>query len=400
MHNGFLYGNLGDGGYQATHRGLPYQGQLAKRVTPNFEKKEGDRFGGFVPASYLPSIRLEPVNYDFFVISAGSPCALDSKGYAVPAGYSILLSKGKNQGPQYSSYDVNAGVANALGAPVQVGEYVVNAMIDAGLSVGKCLGVASYDVFMQLNSDPHNPATYKYHNYNRQNSFSILTKYLLEFPIEPFKRTECKMEFTATEDKTTLDLGSNTVLPKSVKMTVNKDRFVAFTFAKGAGAAGVDQLQALTIKSGDMVVVEFVKEENFYKAPFEGMATWRGEAKPNALVTFNEDSKFCIFEEPVIEGADVAELKASVQEALNKNYNVIGIVTMVDKEFPKQMLDLVTTAFDPRLYTPIVNPETGKIVDDKGLDRMPGSATDGVPHMIQYAGGGLDTGVVTFKLKL
>lgn len=315
LETGYLDGQLGSGGYSATHRGVPrYVGQ---RTTPNFEKKEGERFGPFVPAAYLPSIRRESINFDQFVIAAGAPCAVDSNGYAVPAGLKKALALGAGNGPQYTSEDVLAGVKNAAGAPVTAGMYVVNSMISAGISVGAVIGVASYDVYMQLNSDPHNPGTYESHNYNRQNSFAILTNYLLEYPT--------------------------------------------------VGASG---------------------------PKFPGMATWKGAAKPGDLVTFDIDNHFVAFAAPQLTSFD------EVEAALKSREDIIGVVTAIESQWPKQLLDQVKTAYDPRLYSPVVSPDTGVFTDGSGLDQMPGSATDGVPHAIQYAGGNLNTAVVTFKLKL
>jgi hypothetical protein len=315
LETGYLTGQLGAGGYTATHRGMPRH--VGERMTPNFEKKEGLRFGPFVPAPYLPSIRLEPMNWDQFVIAAGAPVATDSNGFAVPAGLKIALRLGAGNGPQYTQADVVAGVKNAAGAAVTVGMYVVDSMIAQSITVGHMVGVASYDVFQQLNSDPHNPGTYKFHNYNRQNSVALLTNYLLEFPT--------------------------------------------------VGAGGVK---------------------------FPGMTTWVGAAKPGDLVTYNINSKFVKFSPAQLTSFDEVEVE------LEKRAEVVGIVTAVEKQWPKQLLDQVQTAFDPRLYSPVVNPENGQFTDGAGLDQMPGSATDGVPHLIQYAGGDLNTAVVTFKLKL
>lgn len=398
-YDGHLYGQLGDGGYRATHRGAPRH--VATRTTPNFEKKEGDRFGPFRPAAYLPSLRLEPLNHDHFVITAGSPCAVDSAGRAVPAGYRLVLAAGAGQGPQYTSEDVISGVKNANGDFAVAGDYVVDGMIAAGLSIGRCIGVASYDVFRNLNTDVHNPATYQRHNYNRQNSFSILTHYLLEFPVEPFKRTQVTQSLTAAGAETELDLQSDAVLAGTVALTINKDRVLDFTFNDGAGAGGVDQISyPAALTAGDEVVVTYLFEETFYAAPFDGMATWRGAATADALVTFDADSKWKVYSENVLDDTSATTLKDTVDARFDEEKNIVGIITSIDTAYPKQLLDQVKTAYDDRLYSPIISPETGVFTDGSGLDKMPGSATDGVPHAIQYAGGDLQTGVVTFKLRL
>ena len=396
INDGFLTGQLGTGGYNATHRGMPRH--VAQRVTPNFEKKEGQRFGPFVPAPFLPSLRLEVLNWDHFVITAGSPVATLDNGYLVPAGYKHIVAAGKNQGPVYKEEDVIAGVKNALGAPAVIGEYVVNSIIDAGLTVGQCIGVASYDIFMQLNGDPHNPATYKFHNYNRQNSAAVLTNYLLEFPVEPLKRTAHVKKFTAGSAASVVALDHGSVVPESVHVVVNNGRVEGFTFSNASGSAN-DQL-GLAVAAGDQVVITYLFEETFYQTPYAGMTTWRGAAVPGALVTFNADSKFVMYTPGEVDDSDLASVKASVEAAIKKEREVVGVITEVDAKWPKQLLNFVKTPFDPRLYSGIINPQTGMFTDGSGLDRMPGSATDGVPHAIHYAGGDLKTGMVTFKLKL
>jgi hypothetical protein len=394
MNDGYLYGALGDGGYQATHRGTPRH--VGTRTTPNFEKKEGDRFGLFQAAPYLPSVRLEELNYDHFVITAGSPCAVDSDGWAVPAGYRLILAAGAGQGPQYAQVDVIAGVKNANGVLVTAGDFVVDGIIAKSASFGRCIGVASYDVFQNLNGDVHNPATYQRHNYNRQNGFSILTHYLLEFPIEPLKRSAATVALTAAGGEVELDLGHNTVLSHHVKVTINKDRVEDFVFVNGTP----DKITFAALTAADEVVVTYLFEEAFYQAPFAGMATWKGAASAEGLVTFDADSKWKMYADTALDATDVNTLAASVDVRFDEQLDIVGIVSDVDVSFPKQLLDQVKTAYDTRLYSEIINPETGEFTDGSGLDKMPGSATDGVPHAIQYAGGDVKTGVVTFKLKL
>lgn len=402
MYNdGYYYGDhLGAGGYQPTHRGGQPHFKRFNKVTPNFEHKEGLRHGPFLPAPYLPGIRLEELNYDWYVIAAGAPVVLLDDGFAAPAGYKKLLEAGvTGVGPQYQEGDVINGVLNAQGQPVTAGEYVVDSMIAAGRTSGKVIGVAQYDVYRQLNSDPHNPGTYKEHNYNRQNGVAVLTTYVLEFPIEPLKRTAHKLEHEAAGVETTLDLAHDGVLSHHIAVTVNKDRVMDFTLAAGAGAGGVDQLQGLALEAGDKVVVNYVFEEDFYKTPFAGMTTWRGDVKMSDLVTFDENSKFVKFTPTAIGDTSLADESANIAKAIKEQEDVLGHITAVDYKFPKQMLDKVRSAYDDRLYGPIINPETGE-PEFSGLDKLPGSANGGVPHMIHYAGGDTKTGIVRFHLHL
>lgn len=396
LNDGYYYGDMGAGGYEATHRGGQPRYKQFHRVTPNFEHKEGLRHGPFLPAPYLPGIRLDEVFHDWYVIAAGSPVVLLDDGFIVPAGMKKLIAAGATGvGPQYSQADVVSGVRNASGAAVAAGEYVIDSILAEGLGAGRVIGVASYDVFRQLNSDPHNPGSYEQHNYNRQNGVAVLTSYVLEFPIEPLKRTEVEMKVTAADGQTTLDLGHENVLEHHIAVTVNKDRLVDFTLNAGAGADGVDQLAHPALSAGDEVVVKYIYEEDFYQAPFAGLQTVRGDVKVSDLITFDENSKFVKFSASTIDEADAATIKAAIEE----REDILGHVTAVDYKFPKQMLDKVKSAYDERLYSPIINPETGE-KEFSGLDKTQGSATDGVPHMIQYAGGDLKTGIVRFHLHL
>ena len=122
MYDGYLTGSLGDGGYSAPHRGMPRI--QPERMTPNFELKEDQRFGLFIPAPYLPSLRVDTLHYDAFVITAGMPVCLDSNGYVVPAGYKLMTA---DNSPVYSQYDVENNVRLPDGTPVVAGAKVFDA---------------------------------------------------------------------------------------------------------------------------------------------------------------------------------------------------------------------------------------------------------------------------------
>ncbi len=389
------------GGYKATHKGNQ---DLSSPWTPNFEINEGQRFGLNYPAAYLPLERYEPTFQDWKVIGAGKPVALDSNGAMVPAGYKLLVALGAGNGPQYTQTDVDQGVLKADGSAAAVGDYVIDTVISEGITVGRCAGVASYDAYQLSGSDPTNPATYKYHNYNRQTGVAILTDYYLEFPVEPFERVEHSMtEVIAGADQGSFDLAHNTVLDYTIKVKINGRRDVDFTFAAGAGAGGVDQIDWNSgttddyLKIGDQIEVSYLYETAAYNAPFAGIATWRGSVKPGDLVTFDETSSWVSYSPGAVGDTSAGDESASIEAAIDKTLDVVGTVYLVDAEFPKQFLDRVKTAYDDRLTGPIVDGRTGQV---SRLDRMPGSATDGMPHNIFYAGGDKFTGIVRFNLNI
>ena len=387
-------GQFPQGGYRATHKGNK---DLSSPWTPNFEISEGMRFGLNFPAAYLPLERFEPTFQDWKVIGAGKPVALDSNGYMVPAGYRLLIKKtletGTSQGPKYTSVDEQQGVVKADGTLAHDGEYVVDAMISAGITVGRCAGVASYDAYQLSGEDPTNPATYKYHNYNRQTGVAILTDYYLEYPVEPFERIAHKMSLTVAADGSAVALAHDTVLDYTVKVKINGRRDVDFTFVNASpDSLDWSALASDYLKAGDKVEIEYLYENTgVYNAPFKGIATWRGGAKPGDLVTIDENSCFVAY----VPGTAATE--AEILESIDKTLDVLGTVYLVDTNFPKQFLDRVKTAYDDRLQGSVVDGRTGEI---SKLDRMPGSATDGMPHNIFYAGGDKFSGIVRFNLNI
>jgi hypothetical protein len=390
--------NFPIGGYQAVHKG---RSDLYGHVTPNFEIKEGMRFGQFYPAAYLPISRYEPVFQDRIVMGAGKPVALDSNGALVPAGLRLALALGAGNGPQYSADDVAMGVTNAEGNAAVAGAYVVDSMIAAGLSVGACLGVASYDVYMLSGADPTNPGTYKFHNYNRQTGVAVLTDYLLEFPIEPFERIDIVQEEAIAADANSIDLGHATVVEHSIEVRINGERDVDFSFGDGAGAGGVDQITWVAadhLKAGDSVEIKYYYEDTGnYNAPFKGIASFRGSVKPGDYVTFDENSAWVAYSPAAIANTDTVDAGADIMAAIAQTLDIVGQVTLVDYNFPKQFLDRVKTAHDDRLQGPIKDGRTGEI---SKLDKMPGSATDGAPHNVHYAGGDVKSGIVQFNMNI
>ena len=231
----YFSGNFPVGGYQPTHKGIT---KYSQPWTPNYEISEGMRFGLNYPAPYLPLARYEANNEDYIVIGSHTPVALDSNSYMVPAGFRLLLAKkaaspASSFGPVYSSLDEQHGIVKADGNRAVAGDYVIDAMYAAGLSVGRCGGVASYDAYALAGSDPTNPATYRFHNYNRQTGVAILTKYYLEYPVEPLKRTAAIKEEEITVATSSFALDHDTVVPHSIEVRINGRKDVEWSFVDG-----------------------------------------------------------------------------------------------------------------------------------------------------------------------
>jgi hypothetical protein len=344
--------------------------------------------------------RDEAVFRDYIVISAGKPVALDSNGYMVPAGFKKLLALGAGNGPQYTQLDVDLGVLNAQGNLPTAGDYVIDSMLAAGITVGRCAGIASYNAYWLSGSDPTNPATYKFHNYNRQTGVAILTDYYLEYPVEPLKRITHTINTTiAGADQGDFDLAHNTVLDYTIKVKINGRRDVEFTFVDGTPDS-IDWNSATTndyLKIGDIVEVEYIYEDTIFDAPLTGIATWRGAVKPGDYVTIDQNSAFVAYTPGTIGDTSAGNEAANIAAAIDGALDIIGQVYLVDTNFPKQFLDRVKTAYDDRLQGSVVDGKTGEL---RTLDRMPGSANDGLPHNIWLAGGDKFTGIVRFNLNI
>lgn len=102
----------------------------------------------------------------------------------------------------------------------------------------------------------------------------------------------------------------------------------------------------------------------YLAAPFAGMGSAIGNLKPGEFVSYDAHSNF------VSIGYDFGAVDAA---------QVMGQVLEVDFAFPKDYLDMVRTRYE----------EFGE------LEKMPGTATGGLPDVLTYSGG---TGLVTINL--
>ena len=127
------------------------------------------------------------------------------------------------------------------------------------------------------------------------------------------------------------------------------------------------------------------------------MATWKGAAVPGDKVTYDADSNWVAYAPGTIGDTSAGDESANIAAEIAAVLEVVGQVTKVHTNYPKQLLDHVKSAFDDRLTGKIVDGETGL---DLPLNKLPGSATDGLPQNIFFAGGDGDTGMVRFNLNV
>lgn len=371
--DGFYNGGFPVGGYTPVHKGVGgYQEQM---WTPNFEVMEGMRFGQFYPAPYLPEIRFDQVFKDSVVIPAGCPVALDQNGYLVPAGYKAgtPIAVGTPDETVYSKKDLDFfarfGIKNAAGTVAPVA-----GSAKAGVTAGYVIGVASYDVFRIAGKDPQDPGTFFFHNYQRQSGVAVLTDYLLEFPIEPFKRKAATIKEAGDGLKDTFDLMDGTDAA-SIWVKLNGAPSYSGSSWTFDASGSPDYIKFKTAPAAG-VKIEIYFEHTLtladgYNSLFKGMTTFRGAVGTGDLITFDGNSKFVKAVTPVVDPDLV--------------FQILGKVTLVDKKnWPKQLLDKVRTAIDPRFSFPIINPENLDGISK--LDQQAGSATQGVNNQMWLAG--------------
>jgi hypothetical protein len=213
--------------YTPTHKRYSDWGN----VTPQFEVSEGIRPAqAFLPAPYLPIVRYNEYYREYFVISAGTPVALDSNGFLIPAGLAAQFLTAYLSGSntldmttadytKYTASDVTAGVKNALGTAVVANEPVIASWFGYTDSANwddvdttatpvltafyPAVGFATYDYWMTsfvwapsaataagvtaearalLNSEL-SPYKYRYHNYALQGIVGITTRAFVEVPV-------------------------------------------------------------------------------------------------------------------------------------------------------------------------------------------------------------------------
>lgn len=219
--------------YTPTHKRFDDWG----KVTPQVEISEGIRPAqAYLPAPYLPTVRYNEHYRDYFVISAGTPVALDSNGFVIPAGLAlqfqnITKSTGVNLATTaglttYSATDVTLGIKNALGETCEAGEPVIAAMLgisNAGgedwtsedtrldddtnvvLALTPAIGFATADMWLLSSYGSWSPSAatlagaaaealafyaaesspylMKYHNYELQGPVGITTRAYIEVPV-------------------------------------------------------------------------------------------------------------------------------------------------------------------------------------------------------------------------
>jgi len=324
-------------------------------TTPNIEKSEGVRPAQhFVAAPYLPLVRLDAKLGDYVTISYGKVIAADLKNnHIVPAGlikdleYALAFSwdvdgdatsllaqaivDTANYGNVYTATDVAEGILNWAGDAVTAGEPVVVSMLKSGAIDYKTADPATAVAVVGATAGFSSPLGMAPYNVWRQN---------------------------------------------------------------GAGFAGNPTNYNYTnwnLQQGVSVLTRYFIElpvtTTSSQAVFPGLTVFETSSNPQPgdLVTFNKNSNWTImsplaastFAAAAAGDPTDAEVKAEsdvLRSAINdRAENVLGKIYFVDTDLPKDYLEYVRT------YTASVPSTTA-------LDKVPGSATNGLPDNVAYAG--------------
>lgn len=305
------------------------------------------------PAPYLP-LKLHNERHDeYYVMLTGKVMALDSFGFAVPAGLALQREAAVAAGDgaawpasceRYDATDVANGVINAQGDAAQDGEPVVHAM----------LSTAAYDSgddTVDLNNAPATAITVGNH-------IGVVPQSLLRAGSDVMSRAASDTQPAAT--------GSAALVPYDPTQLRN----LAWELQNRTTALVADECLLLPVVADRSALL------------LEGQTVAIGAMADFGLgdyVTYNENSDLVpatasasAFSNivPDMSGADGADATAVSAAILSHSARIVGQVVRKNERFPSSYLDKVKTRWE------------SSIPGFNDIDRMPGSATGGYPwHM-------------------
>jgi hypothetical protein len=335
--------------YTGNHKTWDHVGNL----TPNIEISEGIRPAEELhPADYLKLVRFDKFSEDYYVVSAGKVVALDNDGNVVPAGLAL-------QAAAYKTAWDDEGGANQ-GANRTAARTAVDALTGytAGASVYDATDVDPVASGVAVKTDTGNDV--ESGDYIVENFFTaVFTGAVVKRVIDMV---------TADEDDAEGDL--------TQVITISAPIGIApYNYFRWAGGDGVNpanythhnynRQHQVAVLCDYYIELPRIDDKSLIKFPQLSCVYDSGLALlPGDFLTFDASSD--MVEWAGTEGFD----------------EVIGQVWKVDVGFPKDYLDRVRTAYEG--------------LGD--LDKMPGTATSGLPDNISYAGGTAAKGVVRINL--
>lgn len=429
-------------------------------ITPNFELSESIRpWGEFKPAAWLPVGRFDKQFEEYFVVSAGKVVAFDREGRLVPAGLKKVFDVATGGTVlTYTATDVTEGVidlttgATVASATSYTVDQVTTALRERGLIgpgefakhfISDPVGAAPFNYYKWCGGDGDNPRDLIRHNVAFQKVCSILCDYVVEVPLVPTVSTTETMSGAMHDTEITYgtrNWKSATALNATVRyqdLVAVGDNVVGFVLdhfpvAKNTRITPItDSASGLVTEVGSIaelssagqfyidyeVGVLFLYESggNAIPTPFTTSTTITyyhydgspatvstyasalGDLKPGDFVTYDSNSNYVkatldigTASDPGALGPYTADpdygsgtdtaISLQVESAvLGYTNGIVGQVLQV-LVHPRSLMDRVQT-LDPNLGV---------------VDRMPGSATQGMPDTITFAGGSNKT--VTINL--
>lgn len=429
-------------------------------VTPNLEYCESHRpHGEFKPAAWLPVVRFDKHFEEWFVISTGKVVAFDREGRVVPAGLKKVFNVATGGTVlTYAQDDVDEGVTDlTTGAAVTAAtSYTVDQVTDAlrarGLIaageyakdfISDPVGVAPYNMWKWAGGDGHNPRELIKHGVQLQHQVAVLCDWVIEVPLVPVQQAtetmsgamhDTAITFGTRNWKSATALNATTRYASLVAVGDNVVGFPLdhYPVAKNTVITPItDSVSGLVTEVNSIaevtsagkwyldyeVGVLFLYESggNAIPSPFTTGSTITyyhyesapatvstytsavGDLKPGDFVTYDTNSNFtkATFDigtasnsgalgpyvaDPDYGSASDASISLQLEDAIKGFHNgIVGQVLEV-QNFPKSLMENVRT-LDASLGV---------------VDRMPGTATQGMTDKITLAGASSKT--VTINL--
>jgi len=303
------------------------QSALEGSTTPNIEKSEGVRVAQhFVGASYLPLVRFDAKMNEWKTISYGKVITVDANNDVVPAGLAIDIDIAKAGG--YADKNAFIAAAASFGSvytATDVAEGILNFQGKA-VTAGEPV-IASF-----------------FENYNAGNAqINQVGAPLGMMPFDLWRQNGAgwannPMNYRLTnwnpQQGTTILTRYFIELP--VVTNLSQIVYPGLTVFENGGS----------VKGGD--IVTFTKHSNYTVLP--------DVADLSTSNTFSD-----------------AAINAAIKEINDAKKRALGKVYFVDTKFPKDFLNYVRTY-------------KGNVSPAKDTDGTPGTATNGLPDNLRYAG--------------
>lgn len=429
------------GRYAGTHRPWDHAGN----VIPEIEHSEGIRPAfPFKVAPYLPVQFKDKYDEDWYVIMPGKLVALDPAGWVVPAYLATATTIAYTANDVLAgTIDIRTGDAVTAAATVTLSQVDGStygfmgrqgvAFYDSANLVSAPIGVAPYAYYQWAGDggpydDGWNPAGYRYHNYNRQHQVAVLCDAVIKLPLVPGQcasetlttnwsnsavtfgtkawKNRTYLQATARYDASTgylPVLSTDTVIGlvlDNYPVAKNSINTPITSNVSGLLVTEVDSISAVT--AAGYFFVDYPMGVVFvYSADGASLPTVTAASTVTYFHYATAPSVYSVFACVL---STTSELVPGdfVGVAVDSNFtrlavtastlptDIVGQVLGFEVH-PQDALDRVKTAFSPVILTDasgsMSNATAGSDATLRGhMDRMPGSATGGMPDAIHYSG--------------